>query len=564
MWTRNLPDVSAVREKCFKQKIQVIHFFKQNIEGISLPEKFTFPFHYTPHPLTRIAADEVRSYLSTRLDWQDEIGKGKMFGVLIVKTSDGSIGYLAAFSGNLAGSNMHDFFVPPVYDLLNPDCYFRKEESEISALNRRISDIFKSDSYLMAKKEQEEIKIQASSSLASAKEKLKRSKKERDEKRANGNISPEELGIMIRESQFQKAEYKRLENSWKEKLNEAEQIVKSFDAEILQLKQERKTRSAALQLWLFRQFDMLNAKGERKDLCEIFKDTPQGLPPAGAGECALPKLLQYAYLHGLQPLAMGEFWCGMSPKDEIRHDGYFYPSCKGKCEPILKHMLVGLDVEPNPLAEDLFKDTPLKTLYEDEWIVAVEKPSGMLSVPGKNDLDSVQQRLRLMYPDATGPLVVHRLDMATSGILLAAKDKDVHAKLQSQFETRSILKEYTAILDGVLQKESGIIDLPICLNPLDRPRQMVDFENGKPAITEYKIVGVSDGRTKVIFKPHTGRTHQLRIHSAHVLGLGCPISGDELYGNPDSAPRLCLHASRLVFRHPVSDKEVEIVSPCPF
>ena len=542
----------------------MIHFFKQNIEGISLPEKFTFPFHYTPHPLTRIAADEVRSYLSTRLDWQDEIGIGKMFGVLIVRTSDGGIGYLAAFSGNLAGSNMHDFFVPPVYDLLNPDGYFRKEESEISALNRRISDIFKSDSYLMAKKEQEEIKIQASSSLASAKEKLKRSKKERDEKRANGNLSPEELDALVRESQFQKAEYKRLENSWKERLNEVEQKVKAFDTEILQLKQERKTRSAALQLWLFKQFDMFNAKGEHKDLCEIFKDTPQGLPPAGAGECALPKLLQYAYLYGLQPLAMGEFWCGMSPKDEIRHDGYFYPSCKGKCEPILKHMLVGLDVEPNPLAEDLFKDTPLKILYEDEWIVAVEKPSGMLSVPGKNDLDSVQQRLRLMYPDATGPLVVHRLDMATSGILLAAKDKEVHARLQSQFETRSISKEYVAILDGVPSHECGIIDLPICLNPLDRPRQMVDFENGKPAITEYKVELVKDGRAKVVFKPYTGRTHQLRVHSAHVSGLGCPISGDELYGNPDSAPRLCLHAARLVFRHPVSDKEIEIVSTCPF
>lgn len=542
----------------------MIHFFKQNIEGISLPEKFTFPFHYTPHSLTRIAADEVRSYLSTRLDWQDEIGIGKMFGVLIVRTSDGGIGYLAAFSGNLSGSNMHDFFVPPVYDLLNPDGYFRKEESEISALNRRISEISRSDSYLMAKKEQEEIKIQASSSLASAKEKLKRSKKERDEKRANGNLSPEELDALVRESQFQKAEYKRLENSWKERLNEVEQKVKGFDTEILQLKRERKTRSAALQLWLFRQFDMLNAKGERKDLCEIFKDTPQGLPPAGAGECALPKLLQYAYLHGLQPLAMGEFWCGMSPKDEIRHDGYFYPSCKGKCEPILRHMLVGLDVEPNPLAEDLFKDTPLKILYEDEWIVAVEKPSSMLSVPGKNDLDSVQQRLRLMYPDATGPLVVHRLDMATSGILLAAKDKDVHARLQSQFETRSISKEYITILDGVPSQEFGIIDLPICLNPLDRPRQMVDFENGKPAITEYKVECIKNGRARVVFKPHTGRTHQLRVHSAHVSGLGCPISGDELYGNPESASRLCLHASRLVFRHPVSDKEIEIVSPSPF
>ena len=542
----------------------MIHFFKQNIEGISLPEKFTFPFHYTPHPLTRIAAGEVRSYLSTRQEWQDEIGKGKMFGVLIVRTADGSIGYLAAFSGNLAGSNMHDFFVPPVYDLLNPDGYFRKEEAEISALNRRISDISKSDSYILAKNELEDTKLQSSSSLALAKEELKKSKKERDEKRADGNLSPEELDAMIRESQFQKAEYKRLENSWKERLNEAERKVKNFDAEILQLKHERKTRSAALQMWLFRQFDMLNAKGERKDLCEIFKDTPQELPPAGAGECALPKLLQYAYLNDLQPLAMGEFWCGMSPKDEIRHDGYFYPSCKGKCEPILKHMLVGLKVEPNPLSEDVFRGTPLRILYEDEWVVAVEKPSGMLSVPGKNDLDSVQQRLKQMYPDATGPLVVHRLDMATSGILLAAKDKDVHAKLQLQFETRSISKEYTAILDGVPKEKCGIVDLPICLNPLDRPRQMVDFENGKRAVTEYNVVSVYAGHARIVFKPQTGRTHQLRVHSAHKLGLESPISGDELYGNPDSAPRLCLHASKLVFRHPVSDKEIEIVSPCPF
>ncbi|MCF2553018.1 RluA family pseudouridine synthase [Bacteroides caecigallinarum] len=534
------------------------------MEDISIPEKFTFPFHYTPHPLTRIAADEVRSYLSTRLDWQDEICKGKMFGVLIVRTSDGGIGYLAAFSGNLAGSNMHDFFVPPVYDLLNPDGYFRKEEAEISALNKRIGDICKSDAYILSKKEYEDTKADALSSLSSAKESLKENKKERDEKRANGNLSPEELDAMIRESQFQKAEYKRLENSWKERLNEAERKVKNFDAEILQLKHERKTRSAALQMWLFRQFDMLNAKGERKDLCEIFKDTPQELPPAGAGECALPKLLQYAYLNDLQPLAMGEFWCGMSPKDEIRHDGYFYPSCKGKCEPILKHMLVGLKVEPNPLSEDVFRGTPLRILYEDEWVVATEKPSGMLSVPGKNDLDSVQQRLKQMYPDATGPLVVHRLDMATSGILLAAKDKDVHAKLQLQFETRSISKEYTAILDGVPKEKCGIVDLPICLNPLDRPRQMVDFENGKRAVTEYNVVSVYAGHARIVFKPQTGRTHQLRVHSAHKLGLESPISGDELYGNPDSAPRLCLHASKLVFRHPVSDKEIEIVSPCPF
>ena len=542
----------------------MVHFFKHDIEGVPLPEKFTFPFHYTPHPLTRIAACEVRSYLSSRTDWQEEIGRGKMFGVLTVRTPGGKVGYLAAFSGNLAGSNIHDFFVPPVYDFLKPDGHFRKEEAEISVLNRRISDILESDSYITAKKVLEDTKLHSLYSLSSAKESLKVGKKERDERRASGNLSPEELEAMNRESQFQNAEYKRLERSWKERLGEAERRVKCLDAGILRLKHERKARSAALQLWLFKQYNFLNAKGERKDLCEIFKDTPQGLPPAGAGECALPKLLQYAYLNGLQPLAMGEFWCGMSPKDEVRRDGHFYPSCKGKCGPILKHTLKGLDVEHDTLSDNLFKDIPLKILYEDEWIVAVDKPSGMLSVQGKNDLDSVQQRVSQMYPDATGPLVVHRLDMATSGILLVAKDKEIHAKLQSLFQTRNVLKEYTAILDGVPKNRCGIVDLPLRMNPHDRPRQMVDPGNGRQAITEYKVVGVSDGRARVVFKPHTGRTHQLRVHSAHVSGLDCPISGDELYGNQASASRLCLHAYRLVFRHPVSDKEIEIVSPSPF
>lgn len=542
----------------------MIHYFNKDISGIDIPKRFTFPFYYRPHRLTEMAADEVKSYIASRPDWQDEVRKGKMFGVLIVKTLDNIVGFLAAFSGNLAGSNIHEYFVPPVFDLLKPDGFFKIEEVEISAINGKISELLCSDEYLLLKEKIHELKNEMSSALSEAKDRLKKEKQKREEYRNSCRLTEEEESRLIMESQFQKAEFKRLERRWKEEVSVCEERLKVFDDRIQKLKNERKAHSADLQKRLFMQFDMLNALGERKNLCDIFKDTPQGLPPAGAGECALPKMLQYAYLNNLQPLAMGEFWCGMSPKDEIRHDGYFYPSCKGKCEPILKHMLVGLDVEDNPLLEDSCRNAVLDILYEDEWIVVVDKPSGMLSVPGKNDIDSVFQRLHVMYPDATGPVVVHRLDMATSGILLAAKDKDIHAQLQSLFETRSIKKEYVAILDGCPKDRMGDISLPVCLNPLDRPRQMVDYQNGKPALTKYEVLKTDGKKTLIRFMPQTGRTHQLRVHSAHSSGLGCPISGDELYGNPSSSSRLCLHASRLSFNHPVTGEWIDIHSSVPF
>ena len=344
----------------------MIHSFHTPTDGIALPKAFTFPFHYTPHPLTRLAADEVRQYLLTRDDWQEELRQGKMFGVLVIKDTEGKLGYLAAFSGNLAGSNHHAFFVPPVYDLLQPNGFFRIEEAEISGINHRIAAMEASEAYCSAREEWKKAEEEAQAMLASEKQKLKEAKTLREQRRKEG-VSPEEAEAMSRESQFQKAEFKRLERRLKEKVQAAGEAFQALEQEIQALRHERKTRSAALQLRLFAQFCMLNARGEVKDLCEIFRSTPQKTPPAGAGECALPKLLQYAYLHQLQPLAMGEFWWGMSPKDEIRREGHFYPSCKGKCEPILKHMLVGLDVEPNPLEEDVHRQTALEILYEDFW-----------------------------------------------------------------------------------------------------------------------------------------------------------------------------------------------------
>ena len=595
----------------------MIHFFKKPVSHLALPEKFTYPFHYTPHPLCVLAAEEVKEYIASRKEWQEELASGKMFGVLIVQTDNGitnneenQIGYLAAFSGNLGGKNLHPYFVPPVYDLLQPEGFFKIEEEQISAINIRIRELENSGSYLDSKEKWKIETEQAKAVLNQAKAELKMAKEAREIRRQSSpELSEEEQASLIRESQYQKAEYKRLEKEWKKRLEELETEVRHFDIEIERLKTERKERSAALQRKLFEQFRMLNAQGEVKDLYTIFEQTVQKVPPAGAGECALPKLLQYAYLHQLKPLAMAEFWWGDSPKNEIRHHGYYYPSCKGKCEPILQHMLQGLEVDENPLLNPVHEEEELEIVFEDEWLLVVNKPVGMLSVPGKaEDRDSVYHRLKKKYPEATGPIIVHRLDMATSGLLLVAKTKEVHQDLQAQFANRSIKKRYVAVLDGAIIKtekeikpiaekailiaketvstkktakaertgRTGRIELPLCLNPLDRPRQMVSSEHGKEAITEYQIISeseritsesentfnesnridesersINESRkyTRIIFYPLTGRTHQLRVHAAHPEGLGCPILGDELYGK--KADRLYLHAEYIEFRHPI-------------
>ena len=551
----------------------MIHFFKKPVSHLALPEKFTYPFHYTPHPLCVLAAEEVKEYIASRKEWQEELASGKMFGVLIVQTDNGitnneenQIGYLAAFSGNLDGKNLHPYFVPPVYDLLQPEGFFKIEEEQISAINIRIRELENSSSYLDSKEKWKIETEQAKAVLNQAKAELKMAKEAREIRRQSSpELSGEEQASLIRESQYQKAEYKRLEKEWKKRLEELEMEVRHFDIEIERLKTERKERSAALQRKLFEQFRMLNAQGEVKDLYTIFEQTVQKVPPAGAGECALPKLLQYAYLHQLKPLAMAEFWWGDSPKNEIRHHGYYYPSCKGKCEPILQHMLQGLEVDENPLLNPVHEEEELEIVFEDEWLLVVNKPAGMLSVPGKaEDRDSVYHRLKKKYPEATGPMTVHRLDMATSGLLLVAKTKEVHQDLQAQFANRSIKKRYVAVLDGiVLSERTGRIELPLCLNPLDRPRQIVSKEYGKEAITEYKIISESEKiidesersineprkYTRIVFYPLTGRTHQLRVHAAHPEGLGCPILGDELYGK--KADRLYLHAEYIEFRHPI-------------
>ena len=440
------------------------------------PERFTYPFCYEPHPLCQLAAKEVQAYIAAHPEIREDADQGKMFGVLVVgeltaePSATGRLGFLAAYSGLLAGRNDWAYFVPPVYDAQQPDGHFKQQEQIISLTSH--------PSPLTSK----------------------------------------------------------------------------------QLSQE-------LQTWLFHQYRLLNAHGEVKDLVDIWQEyynrpkllQKYPLPPGGTGDCCAPKLLQYAYQQGLKPLCMAEFWWGATTKTELRQHLNYYPACRGKCKPILTWMLQGLDVDPDPETLSL-QQMELPVVYEDEWLLVVNKPSGLLSVPGRIGQYSVETIMQERYPDS---MVVHRLDMGTSGLLIVAKTQDVYRALQEQFVKHQIRKKYLAVLEmnhssfniqHSTLPAKGRISLPLRPDPMNRPRQIVDLEHGKRAVTDYEFL--SD--RVVALWPQTGRTHQLRIHCAHPDGLGCPIVGDELYGTRQQGQRLMLHAAELWFRHPVTLEEIHL------
>ena len=541
----------------------MLHSFKHDISAILAPKQFTWPFHYTPHPLTRMATEQVMEYIASRNEWSEELSRGKMFGVLVVRNCNNEMGFLAAFSGNLAGTNNHQYFVPPVYDMLQPNDFFRQEEANISAINCRIAEMEQSAVLIDAKARLQAIRQEVEQRLATLSAEMLTRKRERERLRAEGGADEQQL---IRQSQHDSAESKRIKKAFSERIAEAESNVAEITAQIEQLRNERRQRSADLQMALFREFRMLNAKGEVKDLCELFAPTPQLIPPAGAGECAAPKLLQHAYREGLQPIAMGEFWWGESPRGEVRHHGNYYPACNSKCKPILMFMMQGLDVEPNPLLS-IVPPEP-RIVWEDEHLVVIDKPCGMLSVDGKSGVRSVEQWAKERYPDYDGPMIVHRLDQSTSGLLVVAKSKEAHKELQSQFITRSAKKSYIALLEAEIATRKGCISLPMKLDYDHRPRQMV-ADDGKSAITEYEVLDVADSKTKVRFYPITGRTHQLRLHAAHSRGLNAPIVGDDIYGSGERADskdgkRLCLHAEMLDITHPITGQKLHFESKAEF
>lgn len=546
--------------------------FKTNISGISLPAKFTFPFYYEPNELSKIAANELQEYLETQTDFEHNFGVqenqkgfviGKMFGVLVCQDKNGNLGYLWGVSGKLADSNLHNKFVPPVFDMLTQDSFFKQEEAILNQYNRKIEQLEQSQELAETKESLLKTEQDAKTDIQRQKQRIKDLKTVRDAKRNTYiNLTSQEIEELelelSEESKKESILLKKMTKYWNLTVESQKLKVENLQAEIEKLKEERKQKSSELQQRLFAEYAFLNQEHKLKSVGEIFDNNP----PAGAGECAAPKLLHYAFKHNLKPIALAEFWWGQSPKSEVRKHKQFYPACRSKCEPILAHMLDGILMDENPLLENPAEGKDIEIVFEDDYLAVINKPAEFLSVPGKNIKDSVYERVKKRYPDATGPLIVHRLDMSTSGLLLIAKSEEIYKNLQSQFIKRTVKKRYVALLDGIVKQPEGSINLPLRVDLDNRPNQLVCYEYGKPAETHFKVIEIKNKKTRIHFFPITGRTHQLRVHASHSLGLNCPIIGDDLYGNKKD--RLCLHAEEITFTHPISKEILTIFKEANF
>ena len=570
---------------------------------------FTDPFRYIPDKLVKLAGQLVIDRLaqwaslpegSPEKHIESSFAEGKMLGVLVCRT-----GFLAAFSGTVKGPEGRvtasvDGFVPPIIDLTEDNGHFKRKEAVITQMNKAIEILSASTELEELRKEFQEASETRDAEIETLQNRIRFSKMQRDEIRSE-TADPGKLDELIRESQFQKAELKRCKDRWKSHISEIKDRINEFEDTINDLKARRSAKSDTLQKWIFENAIVNNGAGESSSIWEIF--SREGLiPPGGTGDCAAPKLLNYAFIHGLEPLAMGEFWYGTSPDTAVRTHGHFYPSCTSKCGPLLGYMMKGLrsPVEPvmtyrHPLmsgvtqkseATESSLPTTFGNLYEDESIIVVEKPSGMPSVPGLDGRISLQEILTSgmagRNDSSPGTIhAVHRLDMDTSGVMVFAKSAEAAVNLRRQFEDHTVRKTYMAKVspdtDIPSKTGKGAIDLPLSPDYDERPRQKVDFTQGKPAHTEYEIIRTNeDGTSDILLYPYTGRTHQLRVHCAHHLGLGRPIVGDLLYGghsvyecnsgncmetNTKVLPgRLCLHALSITFLHPETGQELTFTS----
>lgn len=550
--------------------------------GIVLPERLNYPFHYIPHRIAVDAAAQLMHHLEHQQSLKHDFGingsggLGKMFGVLVVTDQKGRTGFLSAFSGRLEEGMQVEGFVPPVFDVLEETGFFRHGEKQISNINHQIAKLESATLFLQLNKTLQDTTNAANEYLENLKQhhtsaRMVRQQRRQEEKTT---LSAEDYQQLEQEMNAESArhhfEWKDAKRKTSQEISTIKTQLEPLENEIQFLKAKRKQMSADLQEKLFREYTFLNAGGKRKSLYEIFQHTRDKIPPSGAGECAAPKLFQYAFIHGYTPIALAEFWWGRSPSSEIRKHREFYTACRGKCGPILSHMLEGMETDPDPMLINPAEGKPLPVIYEDEYLLAINKPEGFLSVPGKKIEDSVYSRVRLLYPHASGPLIVHRLDMSTSGIMLIAKTKEIHQQLQSQFSNRKITKRYIALINGIPKDNEGTISLPIRVDLDNRPCQLVCFQYGKPARTAWKLDYSTEAWSRIILYPHQGRTHQLRVHCAHNMGLNAPIAGDDLYGDsnqkcPDNLnKRLYLHAESLEFTHPKTGARMALEAPCPF
>lgn len=529
---------------------------------------FTDPFRYSPHPLVQDAASVIMAEISEDPELSEAFSEGKMLGILIYHPEHQhiqGIPFLAAFSGNVGGRSMIEGFVPPIYDLTIKDGLYRTREAEISAINSEIHSIGLFE-LSPVETELHRLMTESEKELSEMRAGMKLRKYERMTLRkcwdSEGREYYEEKDALILQSQHEKAEFKRAKDRWQEKITAKEEEIKAIRSRIDGLKARRAAMSDDLQKWIFGQYKVCNSLGEEKSILDIFGE--KGLvPPGGTGECAAPKLLDYAFRRGLRPMAMGEFWYGKSPDTAVRTHGHFYPSCTSKCGPLLSWMLqYGTSLQE---AQTIY-EPEVQSIYEDEWLIVVSKPSGMPSVPGLDGNTSLLEHLQQAKGEVHS---VHRLDMDTSGIMIFAKTEKAATALRRQFEEHSVHKTYMARLcppdrnchgscSVELKKgDKGRISLPLSADYDERPRQKVDSNQGKNAVTEYEIRNTyPDGSCDVIFRPITGRTHQLRVHAAHHLGLGRPIAGDMLYGGQTHGDRLHLHAQSIIFIHPETQEMV--------
>jgi tRNA pseudouridine32 synthase/23S rRNA pseudouridine746 synthase len=543
-------------------------YFTSSIEKHNLPERFTFPFYYKPHPLCMLAAEQLQRHLETQAQWQHNFGLfddptniiGKMFGVLLVKNVQGELGFVSAFSGKLAEQNHIHGFVPPIFDLLAEDSFFVSEKTAINKLNKKIKTLENTPKLIVLRQELNTLDAEYAQQLSVIRGELIENRKTRKIKRQTlqndlcKNTIDKGLTELAQQSVYDKWRLKNFTNQSQSSIGQLQKKVNKLIEHIAECKLQRKTRSANLQNRIFSQYQFLNRELAPKNLVDIFADTAFKTPPAGAGECAAPKLLQYAFEQKLTPLAIAEFWWGASPKSEIKKHQQYYPACTGKCQPILKHMLAGMQLDENPLIYHYGESKNIDIIYQDEDILVVNKPTEILSVPGKEISDSVYLRIKQQFPDATGPLIVHRLDMSTSGLMVIALNPKANKYLQKQFIHREVHKQYVALVEGLPLQDDGEINLPLRGDFYDRPKQIICHQDGKQAKTLWQVIEryPLTNQTRLLLIPHTGRTHQLRVHCAHADGLNMPIVGDDLYGT--LADRLHLHAQSLKIKHPISQE----------
>ena len=543
----------------------LLQFFDLPIANSVWPKAFPYPFYHKPDDVALQAAEQVKRLLGQKIKHNfDE--QGKMFGVLVVEYKPGALGFFMGYSGKLQEDERPSGFVPPVVDVHQKDSFFKVGEKVLDALTLEIETLISNPVFIKAKRDYQDGKKRHEAFLESYRKEIKANKAQRKlaRKEILNRESKEQLAKLSElslESKLEQLAYKKEKKNRSAALVSLEERFVCFEKDIKILKERRAKKSKKIQDDVFKTSSFLNFKGETENLLSLFKDTYEGVPPAGAGECSAPRLLQSCYKLGFKPITFTEFWWGAPPKKQLRLHNTHYAACRGKCEPILSHMLQGISVQQSPL-DIAQKDKPIETLYEDKDLLVVNKPHGLLSVPGKNIKQSVISVLKKEHSTTYDLYPVHRLDRQTSGVLLLAKNKKALAALQMQIKKRSTKKEYVALLDGILTQKEGTIVLPLATDYNDRPRQLVCYERGKYAETKFKLLALEKNTSRVRFYPQTGRSHQLRVHSAFHGGLNMAIVGDDLYGKHQD--RMYLHAETLVFMHPKKNKELTVCAPSPF